>query len=92
MPLLRNKVKLYRDSNLYQIDTVILSQLYDSLSLSDRKNYYKTVKPRKIDLKGRFSKKEYRRILFNSERISCRFMDSEKMNFHQSLIRSVLPK
>lgn len=52
------QVKLYRDSNFYQIDTVILSQLYDSLSLSYRKNYYKTVQPRKIDLKGRFSKKE----------------------------------
>ena len=52
------QVKLFRDGNLYQIDRVILSQLYDSLSLSDRKNYYKTVKPQKIDLRGRFSKKE----------------------------------
>lgn len=52
------QVKLFRDGNLYQIDRVILSQLYDSLSLSDKKNYYKKVKPQKIDLRGRFSKKE----------------------------------
>ncbi len=52
------QIKLYRDNNLNQIDTVILSQLYDSLSITDRKNHYKKVKPHKIDLTGRFRKKD----------------------------------
>ena len=52
------QIKLYRDNNLYQVDTVILSQLYDSLSIADRKNHYKKVKQHKINLRGRFNKKD----------------------------------
>lgn len=50
------QIRLYRDNIFYQIDTIILSQLYDSLSISEKTNYYKSIKPQKIDLSGRFSK------------------------------------
>ena len=52
------QIRLYRDNIFYEIDTIILSQLYDSLSLSEKTNYYKSVKPQKIDLTGRFNKAE----------------------------------
>jgi hypothetical protein len=52
------QIKLYRDNIFYEIDTIILSQLYDSLSISQKTNYYKSIKPQKIDLSGRFSKAE----------------------------------
>ena len=52
------KIRLYRDTIFYEIDTIILSQLYDSLSISERTNYYKSLKPQKINLSGRFSKAE----------------------------------
>lgn len=51
------QIKLYRDNIFYEIDTIILSQLYDSLSISEKTNY-KSIKPQKIDLSGRFSKAE----------------------------------
>lgn len=52
------QIKLYRDNFFYEIDTIILSQLYDSLSISEKTNYYKSIKPQKIDLSGRFKKAE----------------------------------
>ena len=51
------QIKLYRDNIFYEIDTIILSQLYDSLSISAKTNY-KSIKPEKINLTGRFSKAE----------------------------------
>tara|TARA_B110000977_G_C11091728_1_gene497192 strand:+ start:22382 stop:25147 length:2766 start_codon:yes stop_codon:yes gene_type:complete len=52
------QIKMFRDNIKYELDTIILSQLYDSLSLSEKSNYYKTVKSRKKDITGRFLKNE----------------------------------
>lgn len=50
------QIRLYRDNIFYEIDTIILSQLYDSLSISEKTNYYKSIKLQRIDFSGRFSK------------------------------------
>ena len=51
------QIKLYRDNNLYQVDTVILSQLYDSLSIADRKSLQNGKTTQNKSLKGALVKK-----------------------------------
>jgi hypothetical protein len=50
------QIQLFRDQIKYEVDTVILSQLYDSLSISEKNNYYKTVSSQKVNINGRFTK------------------------------------
>jgi len=50
------RIVFYRNSNKYEIDTVILSQLYDGLTVASKTNFFK---PRQIESKdfiSRFSK------------------------------------
>ena len=52
------RIIFFRNNNKYNIDTVILSQLYDALIVDSKTNFFK---PKQIDSKdfvGRFSKKE----------------------------------
>ncbi len=52
------KITLYRNDNIYEIDRVILSQLYHSLSLSAKSNFKSVVSNGINTTTGRFSKKE----------------------------------
>ena len=52
------RVVFFRNNNKYEIDTVILSQLYDALTVASKTSFFK---PRQIESKdfiSRFSKKE----------------------------------
>mgnify|MGYP001449280832 CR=1 FL=1 len=52
------RIVFYRNSNKYEIDTVILSQLYDALTVASKTSFFK---PRQIESKdfiSRFSKDE----------------------------------
>jgi hypothetical protein len=52
------KIALYRNDNIYEIDRVILSQLYHSFSLSAKSNFKSVVSKGINTTTGRFSKKE----------------------------------
>ena len=52
-----NKLVFERNDTSYEIDGVILNQLYDSIALNDKKTYSKKFKQKKHISKGRFSKK-----------------------------------
>lgn len=52
-----NKISFKRNESSYEIDSTILTQLYDSIALNDKNTYFKRYKPKKIIDKGRFSKK-----------------------------------
>lgn len=54
----KDRLIFSRNKNTYQIDTIILSQLYDSLALNSKKTYYKKVADFKLDLKARFGQQE----------------------------------
>lgn len=47
-----------RNNTSYNIDIIILTQLYDSIALNNKNTYSKRYKPKKILSSGRFSKKE----------------------------------
>lgn len=53
-----DRLTFYRNKNTYEIDTVILSQLYDSLALNSKSTYYKKVEDFKFETKARFGKEE----------------------------------
>lgn len=52
-----DKLIFERNDTSYNIDTIILNQLYDSIILNDKKSYSKKFKQKKHISKGRFSKK-----------------------------------
>lgn len=52
-----NKLSFHRNDSSYEIDSTILTQLYDSIALNDKNTYFKRYKPKKIIDKGRFSQK-----------------------------------
>lgn len=52
------KLNFYRNNTRYDIDTVIVSQLYDSLALSAKQNYFKKIQNFKLDITSRFPKEE----------------------------------
>jgi len=52
-----NKLSFQRNESSYEIDSTILTQLYDSIALNDKNTYFKRYKPKKIIDKGRFSQK-----------------------------------
>ena len=52
-----NKLTFHRNETTYNIDSTILTQLYDSIALNDKNTYFKRYKPKKIIDKGRFSQR-----------------------------------
>lgn len=53
-----DRLKFKRNETLYDIDATILTQLYDSISLNEKKPYFKGYKSKKIVKSGRFNQKE----------------------------------
>lgn len=53
-----SRLKFVRNEINYKIDTKILSQLFDSISLNNKRAYVKNFKSKKIIKPGRFNKKE----------------------------------
>lgn len=47
-----------RNNNQYEIDTVILSQLYDALTVASKTNFFKPKQTESKDFESRFSKEE----------------------------------
>ena len=52
------KLNFNRNETSYEIDTTILTQLYDSIALNDKNTYSKPYKSNKLIKTSRFSKKE----------------------------------
>ena len=52
------KLNFNRNDTSYEIDTTILTQLYDSIALNDKNTYSKPYKSNKLIKTSRFSKKE----------------------------------
>jgi hypothetical protein len=53
-----DRLKFKRNETLYDIDARILVQLYDSITLNEKKPYFKGYKSKKILKSGRFNQKE----------------------------------
>lgn len=53
-----DKIIFYRNQKPYEIDAIILSQLYDSLSITEKNSYKKKIKLSNPLSKGHFSKEE----------------------------------
>ena len=53
-----NKLNFNRNETSYEIDTTILTQLYDSIALNDKNTYSKPYKSRKVVKSSRFLEKE----------------------------------
>lgn len=52
------RVVFFRNNNKYEIDTVILSQLYDALTVASKTSFFKPQETRSKDFLSRFSKDE----------------------------------
>ena len=52
------RVVFFRNSNKYEIDTVILSQLYDALTVASKTSFFKPQEIRSKDFTSRFSKEQ----------------------------------
>jgi hypothetical protein len=52
-----DRLKFQRNETPYEIDATILTQLYDSIALNDKKSYFKGYKSKKIVKSGRFQQK-----------------------------------
>ena len=52
------RILFFRNNNKYDIDTVILSQLYDALTVASKSNFFKPQQKESKDFISRFSKKE----------------------------------
>jgi hypothetical protein len=53
-----DRLKFKRNDTSYDIDATILTQLYDSIALNDKKSYFKGYKSKKNIKPGRFSQKQ----------------------------------
>jgi hypothetical protein len=52
------RIVFFRNNNKYEIDTVILSQLYDALTVASKSSFFKPQQIESKDFISRFSKKE----------------------------------
>ena len=72
------KLNFNRNETSYEIDTTILTQLYDSIALNDKNTYSKPYKSNKLIKTSRFSKKKLNIIiLFKTN--SHQFMDLKNL-------------